>query len=453
VIDQFKFLYEKKNLDISLNKFIITSNLMSTMILYFLDFESPLLSKYKEIINFKNGDVNELLSNFNINQDKANNNNDIYEIKNGFNYSKLLKDILNNFNLKINIFSFVFQANNLIMSLNFNNIIAFKEEKDINSSFDNWYFDIQSPKFNFKSKKIIENNQKTNIKYELDSDIIKGNMKSVYFNTNLEEVVEMWENTSFLMNQINWDIILCKMDFKVEDFALVFDQFKYSISNILFVNFKEGQIKNDTFYFKILEFRMTNKENVKIIYEKELDIDYVFTSSNENNAYIKCNNVDIKISQHDISFLLLCIKLPEKNGEENFKKYNSINMTNIQVNKKQIDLLGFEEIGSENKVNIIRQQESFINKPKDTRLKFLINVNVNIPKLNLCFCLNEKYSKVAEFSIESFTIKFKSAINENIFDKTISSDLSHTLLLGKVNFNYFYAHNKETNIINVLTKR
>lgn len=453
VIDQFKFLYEKKNLDISLNKFIITSNLMSTMILYFLDFESPLLSKYKEIISFKNGDINELLSNFNINQDKDDNDNDICEIKNDFNYSKLLKDILNNFNFKLNIFSFVFQANNLVMSLNFNNINAFKEERDINSSFDNWYFDIQSPKFNFKSKKIIENNQKTNIKYELDSDIIKGNMKSVYFNTNLEEVVEMWENTSFLMNQINWDIILCKMDLKVEDFALVFDQFKYSISNILFVNFKEGQIKNDTFYFKILEFRMTNQENVKIIYEKELDIDYVFTSSNENNAYIKCNNVDIKISQHDISFLLLCIKLPEKSDEENLKKYNSINVTNVQVNKNQIDLLGFEEIRNENKDNKIKSQESFINKPKDTRLKFLINVNINIPKLNLCFCLNEKYSKVAEFSIESFTIKFKSAINENILDKTISSDLSHTLLLGKVNFNYFYSQNNKTNIINVLTKR
>ena len=133
VIDQFKFLYEKKNLDISLNKFIITSNLMSTMILYFLDFESPLLSKYKEIISFKNGDINELLSNFNINQEKDDNDNDICEIKNDFNYSKLLKDILNNFNFKLNIFSFVFQANNLVMSLNFNNINAFKEERDINS--------------------------------------------------------------------------------------------------------------------------------------------------------------------------------------------------------------------------------------------------------------------------------------------------------------------------------
>ena len=450
VIDQFKFLYEKKNLDISLNKFIITSNLMSTMILYWLDFESPLLSKYQEIINFKNGDVNELLSNFNISQDKADNGNDICEIKNDFNYSKLLKDILNKFNFKLNIFSFVFQANSLIMSLNFNNIIAFKEEKDINFSFDSWYFDIQSPKFNFKNKKIIENNQKTDIKYELDSEIIKGNMKSVYFNTNLKEVVEMWENTSFLMNQINWDIILCKMDLKVEDFALVFDQFKYSISNILFVNFKEGQIKNDTFYFKILEFKMTNRENVKIIYEKELDIDYVFISSNENNVYIKCNNVDIKISQHDISFLLLCIKLPEKNEEENFKKYNSINIINNQNDNNQIDLLGFEEIKNK---NILKPRESLINKQKETRLKFLIKVNVNIPKLNLCFCLNEKYSKVAEFSIESFTIKFKSALNENIFDKSISNDTSHTLLLGKVNFNYFYSQNNETYIINVLTKR
>ena len=123
---------------------------------------------------------------------------------------------------------------------------------------------------------------------------------------------------------------------------------------------------------------MTNQENVKIIYEKELDIDYVFTSSNENNAYIKCNNVDIKISQHDISFLLLCIKLPEKSDEENLKKYNSINVTNVQVNKNQIDLLGFEEIRNENKDNKIKSQESFINKPKDTRLKFLINVKLRV---------------------------------------------------------------------------
>ena len=49
------------------------------------------------------------------------------------------------------MFSFVFKKNNLVISLNFNNIIVFKEEKDINSSYDNWHFDI---------KKVIENNQK-----------------------------------------------------------------------------------------------------------------------------------------------------------------------------------------------------------------------------------------------------------------------------------------------------
>ena len=79
---------------------------------------------------------------------------------------------------------------------------------------------------------------------------------------------------------------------------------------------------------------MTNQENVKKIYEKELDIDYVFTSSNENNAFIKCNNVHIKISQHDISFILLCLNLPEKSGEDNLKKYNCINMTKVQIDKK-----------------------------------------------------------------------------------------------------------------------
>ena len=42
VVEDVKFIYEKKQLNISLNKLIIKTNLMSTMILYWFDFESPL---------------------------------------------------------------------------------------------------------------------------------------------------------------------------------------------------------------------------------------------------------------------------------------------------------------------------------------------------------------------------------------------------------------------------
>ena len=65
--------------------------------------------------------------------------------------------------------------------------------------------------------------------------IVKGELKSIYMNMNMEDIMQIWDSTKFLLNQINWDIILCKMDFKVYDFVLTLDQFKYSVNKILFI--------------------------------------------------------------------------------------------------------------------------------------------------------------------------------------------------------------------------
>ena len=458
IIDDLKFLYQQKKLNISLDKLIIKSNLMSTMILHFLDFESPLFIEYQKKISFKDGDINDIFvyspksdSDNNKNQD---NNKDNLNIKSEFDYSKLLKDILNKFDFKLNVFSFIFQANDMTLSLNFINTISFKNNENNNLcfSFDKWFFDMESLKF--QKRKLMENNFKTLIKYDPKTEIIKGKMKSVYFYTNLEEVVNIWDNLAFLLNQINWDIILCKMDFKIEDFALIFDQFKYSISNILFTNFKEGSNKCDAMYFKLLEFIMINKNNnaIKIIYEKELFIDYIFTSSIENDIYIKFSNVNIQISQHDILFLLLCIKLPKKEKKEEYQRFNSVmpEMKSNNKNNNNKDLLDFEELKDPTKEkNNMYRKSSVSDYQKQTRKKFSLTTNISIPKLNLCFCLND-YSKQSEFSFESSKIKVKSIFFENIFDHKVWNDLSYSFLLGTLNFKDF--SNKECEYT-ILTKR
>ena len=431
VIDQFKFLYKNKNLDVNLNKIVITSNLMSTMILYFIDFESPLLSKYLKLVNIKKENVDAL----NNENNNVNINNNSLEIKNEFNYGKLLKEILKEFNFQINSFIFIFQANSLIMSINLNDIRCFKhkfkEEELICLTINNWNLDMQSSKLGFKTIKVIENNKKTKLKYEIASEIIKGKMESVYWNTNLKEAMEIWENLSFLINQINMDIILCKIEVIVDDFILIFDQFKYTISNMSFSNFIIGSNKNDTFYLKFLEFQMINSSNIKIIYEKELNIDYVMTSSSQNDVIIKCSNdVDIKISQYDISFLIMSIKFPEESEEE--IKLLEQNNQNLLPQKNNFDLIKFE------------------NKNDNIKKKFTLSVNINVPKLNLCFCLNDNYKKVAEFSIESSIIKSQTVFFEDVSDKRIWSELSYSLLLGKMNFKYF---SEENNEISILTKR
>ena len=430
VIDQFKFLYKNKNLDVNLNKIVITSNLMSTMILYFIDFESPLLSNYLKLVNLKKDNTN-VVNNEN-NNDNINNN---LDIKNEFNYGKLLKEVLNKYKIQINSFIFIFQANNLIISLNLNEIGCFKlkvKEQDlICVTLNKWNLDMQSSKFGFKTIKIIENNKKTKMKYEISSEIIKGKMESVYLNTNLKEAMEIWENLSFLLKQINMDIILCKIEVIVEDFILKFDEFKYIISNINFSNFIIGSNRNDTFFLKFSEFQMINSTNIQIIYGKELNIDYVFKSSIQNEIIIKCiNDVDIKISQHDISFLIMCIKLPEKSEED--IKLDEKNNKNLLPQKNNIDLIKFE------------------NKNDNIKTKFILSIDIIVPKLNLCFCLNDHYNKVAEFSIESSKIKSQTTFFEDIADERLWNELSYSLLLGKLNFKYFSG---ESNEISILTKR
>ena len=145
VIDNFKILYEKKNLDISFEEIKISINLMSTMVLYLIDFESPLFKQYQDLIKSMNKDINDILSN-NSNilegeNDKNKNNNDNIEIKNEINYSNLMKEIFNKINININSFSFILVANNLITSLNLNKIFAFKndEKKALCIEFSNWY--------------------------------------------------------------------------------------------------------------------------------------------------------------------------------------------------------------------------------------------------------------------------------------------------------------------------
>ena len=136
VVEDLKFIYEKKQLNISLNKLIIKTNLMSTMILYWFDFESPLFLEYKKEIFFKDGDINdifiyspELNLDNNINEDD---NKDNLDIKSEFDYGKLLKDILSKFDFKLNVFSFIFQANDMSLSLNFINTISFKNNENNN---------------------------------------------------------------------------------------------------------------------------------------------------------------------------------------------------------------------------------------------------------------------------------------------------------------------------------
>jgi hypothetical protein len=244
----------------------------------------------------------------------------------------------------------------------------------------------------------MENNHKILISYGFNEEIIKGELKSVYLNLGMEEVLEIFDNTKYLLNQINWDIILCKMDFKLDDFIIVFDQFKYSISKILFINFKKNGEKDNAFYFNLFEFLMMNQSGNKIIYEKELKIDYLFTSSTENDIEIKFNNnLNIELSQQDIYSLFTYIKIPDKDiGKDNLKRLNT-SVQNVPLIQLK-DGINKDIIKIKNSSKLVTKV-SDLEQSKQKKKIFSLSLNLYIPKLNICFCLND-YSKIGEISIE-----------------------------------------------------
>ena len=456
VMEDFKLLYQNKNMDINLNKIYISANLMSTMILYLIDFESPLLEKYKKKANLDNKETNQIINMVSgvDNQEKAKNiaENDL-QISNIINYSQLLEQILNGFNFNLNIFTFDYQSKDFILSLNLYNIIASKNIKEkgkicLCASIEKWNVSIEAPKINIKNKNIIENNQKILLDYDFNVEIIKGEMKSIYFNMSIEEVFEIWENTKFILNQINWDIVLCKMDFKIDDFVVILGQFKYIIPKIMFINFKDINAKDNAFYFKIFDFTMTNQKGNKIIYEKELKIDYLFTSSTENDIEIKFNNnLNIELSQQDIYSLFTYIKIPDKDiGKDNLKRLNT-SVQNVPLIQLK-DGINKDIIKIKNSSKLVTKV-SDLEQSKQKKKIFSLSLNLYIPKLNICFCLND-YSKIGEISIEESNVKMKDIFYENLFNDEPSNDLSYRLFLGKFNFVYYYDKN---NTINILSKR
>ena len=454
-LEEFKILYQNKNLDINLKKIIISANLMSTIFLYMIDFESPLLEKIKKenLIIEDNKDIHSMISN-EIQEIKKEESEQKLQINEHINYTKLLENILNDFNFNLEAFTFNYQTNNFVLSINFNNIKVLKQKIDdkinLNSSIESWNLCIDSPKINVMNKKFIQNNQTSFVNYDFKDEIVKGTFKSIYFDMTMEIVFDFWDNTKFLLNQINWDIILCKMDFKVDDFVLKLDQFKYSISKILFLNFKESGEEVNAFFFKLFEFVMSNQKEYKIIYEKELDIEYYFTSSIENDITIILNNPNVEISQKDITFLLSQIKPQKKKEEEKISRNATSILSKSTFQTKRENKIILDDTKDTNNLSTNSlNRMSLIGETLQKKKKFSLSLNIIIPKLSLSFCLNHK-SKIEEMIIESSNIKLKNIFYENTFNNESNNEFSYGIFLGKLNFTFFYSEEK---FINILSKR
>ena len=101
------------------------------------------------------------------------------------------------------------------------------------------------------------------------------------------------ESYTFIIKQINLDYVICKIDLNITNTKVNFNQFNYLIESINLKNFTK--VTQDTFFFKIRNIIMRNND-VEIIEEKGIDIDYQFKSSTENIITFKSTDIKIKLT-------------------------------------------------------------------------------------------------------------------------------------------------------------
>ena len=512
LINNFIVKYENKNLNISVGKISLCTNKYSTIILYLFTFESPDYKNYEKLLAKYN---NEQIQNFSNNNEKieaeADNNMEIIE---SFDYTDIIETLLDNFNMNLKLFNFSYQADNNITTLTINNIKAEKNGKIFNISILKAYITlniltpVKSTTTLSKANKddiatILNIKEKIKIDVSLSTGIINILIINPVMDINMPIIQALDESFMFLIEQINLDIILCKLLIQITNTRLIFNnQFTYIIENINFKNFTE--VTNDTFFIKLKNIIMRNKE-IEIIKEKGIDMEYQFKSSKENIISIRSKDLNINLTQKDIYYLLISLKTKKKENNNNDKEkdstylltsnttpsnfidnnlpqdfLNSINnnfkgdiysnnfldidifSTNSNNNnqKEKQDIKSKEESINNsivfnnffndenspfNKINNKNNSDSKSNSKSKKKLIFELNTNAKIPCINLCLCLND-YTKVSEFSITASSFEISS---KNISENDIkSNEVDFKIFLGQLLLKYFDSNKNEIIMLN-----
>ena len=334
LINNFSVKYEKKKININIGKILLSTNKYSTIILYLFTFESPDYKEYEKLLsNSSESERNNNIS-LNINNNENPDEKNKIIITESLDYTNIIENLFDNFNMNIKLFNFKYKADNNITDLTLNNIQAVKNNKVFNIRIFKWNITLnmltpvqkKTTTLNKENKDDIENllniKEITKIDINLSTGIINILIENPVATINVPIIQALDESYMFLISQINLDIILCKLFLEISNTKVIFNDFNFIIEYISLKNFTE--VSNDTFFIKTKNIILKNRE-IDIIKEKGIDIDYQFKSSTENVISFKTIDLNINITQRDIYYLILSLKPKQK--EFNNNDENMINLT------------------------------------------------------------------------------------------------------------------------------
>ena len=160
-------------------------------------------------------------------------------------YTNIIENLFDNFNMNIKLFNFKYKADDNITDLTLNNIQVIKNNEVFNIRIFNWKITLnmltpvkkKTTTLNKENKDDIENllniKEITKIDINLSTGIINILIENPVATINMPIIQALDESYMFLISQINLDIILCKLFLEIPNTKVIFNNFIICSINII----------------------------------------------------------------------------------------------------------------------------------------------------------------------------------------------------------------------------
>ena len=426
LLDEIKFIYEKKNLNISFNSFITTIDINSNIFYLLYPSEKQLIEKDN---NFKE----ELL------------------IETKINYENLLKNVLNKFNFDVKQINIIINSSEISLSLNSNNINIYtsEESKNINLLIDSWR--IKNISLNsHNDKDIIKSESKTILKFDILSNFIKVDLDSINSNEDFGVLKKIYENMEFLFKDKNRDKFSIKnkelyiIEFNLNNYNYVlFDKYNLYLSKINICNYDDKDNISSIYSIKIQESIINNNNQKNIFFSKQIILKYDSSSKNDNKIYLECCELTLNISKRDFSYFYNILKPKQK---PKFNKFHSVVLDKDNINNKS---LFFSKIQSSDEIekseNEFKDKNSIVILPNIKTKK--LNINIWFEKIDINLYKIDNNEQIVKLLMNSLKIKNTILLNDELL---FTNNFNFEVLVGSLDLIYF---DEKSEKISILEKR
>ena len=167
--------------------------------------------------------------------------------------------------------------------------------------------------------KIFNIEKEISVSIDQKINLVIVNLSNPELNINLEAFNNIRRSYQFLLEQLDFEIVVCKADINIINSKVKLnDEFNLSISKISLKNYDEEKI--DTLYCNIENFVIKNKKRENILEQKKINIKMITHSKFKYEALMELGDFYINISKDDINNIFLILNQTKQNKNKFISK-------------------------------------------------------------------------------------------------------------------------------------